>query len=164
MSSTKTLFQRRVKLCDLAQRILQHNTKKQTTPLGPGKMAVRDGLERLRHTSFKLNSPVMLKLPTQSTRKFFIGKLKVRRPGPNQWGADLLEGLRQFQNQSHRSQFFSPARYLCLSISIKISLSSSIPTIRGIPIHAIFLLPPQVLSKLSTNESKLASAQSASHS
>ena len=49
--------------------------KKQTTPLRPWQDG-RDGLERLRHASFELHSPLWCSKQPHNTRNIFLGKLK----------------------------------------------------------------------------------------
>ena len=74
----------------LAQGIFKDNAEEQAAPLRP-KKDVRNGLERLRHTSFKLNPQ---NLP---------GKIEMRRPRPHNWETDLLKRLGQVQHQRDRS-------------------------------------------------------------
>ena len=69
----------------------------------------------------------------------------MRRPGPNHREADTLEGLCQVQNQGYRSLilffcFVTKSFHFHKYFPHRL-LSSSVSTIRGVPIHAILLLP-----------------------
>ena len=81
----------------------------------------------------------------QSTRKIFLGKLKVRRPGPHHGETDPLECLRQAQDQGHCSHIFlSRAIFEPLHFrqnSPNCRLSSSISAISRVPINPILLMP-----------------------
>ena len=82
MSSTKNpQLQRRVMCCNFTQRILQHNTWKQVTPLRPWQDG-RDGPERLRHTSFELHSPLVLEITAKHPQDL-PWETEVCRPGPD---------------------------------------------------------------------------------
>ena len=83
----------------------------------------------------------MLEVPTKNPQ-YLPCEAEVRRPGPNHRETDPLEGLCEVQHQGHCSQIFFPARYLNLSISIRISqtsLSSSISVISGVQSTRYFL-------------------------
>ena len=86
-------LQRRVNVCSFTKCILQYNTQKQTTTLGPWQDGC-DGLERLRHTSLELHSPLVLKVSTQHSQDL-PWEAEVRRPGPHRRKTDPLEGLRR---------------------------------------------------------------------
>ena len=65
----------------VTQRILQHNTKKQATPLGPWQFG-RDGLVRLCRTSFELHTPLVLKVAAQHPQDL-PSEAEMRRPSPH---------------------------------------------------------------------------------
>ena len=117
--------------------------RKKTTPLGSWQDG-HDGLERLRHASFELQSPLVLEIPAQHPQDL-PWEAEVRRQGLDHKKADSLECLRQASDQSH-----SPL-ILCFCSCTKslhfqqylphCALNSSISTIRGVPINSILLLP-----------------------
>ena len=108
---------------------MQYNAQKQTAPLGPWQDS-RDGSERLSRTAFELYTPLVLEVPTQHSQDL-SWEAEVRRPSPDHRKADSLECLR----------FCSSIKSLHIHQYIPhCALSSSISTIRGVPIQAIFLL------------------------
>ena len=129
--------------CGFTQRVLQHNTQQKATPLRPWQDS-RDGPKRLRQTSFKLHSPLVLEAPTKHPQDL-PWEAEVRRPCPHRMETDSLEGLRQVQHQSHCSPIF----FTCpISKSLPIQqdfpvrlLSSSISAINSFPINTALQLP-----------------------
>ena len=132
MSSTNTLnFGSGSIFHHLTQCILQHNARWQTSPLGP-KESGRDGLERLRHTSFKLNTPLGFDDAAKHTQNL-LGKIEMPLPRP------------QVENQCYRYL----VSFSCMVIESfhlqqglpHSALRSSISSISGTPFNPIFELP-----------------------
>ena len=96
--------------------------------------AGRNALERLRHTSVELRTPLVPEKNAQHSQDL-PWEAEVRRPSPDHRKADPLKSLRQVQDQGHSSLFF------CLQDFPHCALSSSVTTIRGVPLPAILLLP-----------------------
>ena len=114
--------------------------------LDHGKMAVTVWSGSATHPS---NCTLVLEITAQHPQ-YFPWEADVRRPGPDHTKADSLKYLRKVQHQGH-----SPSHRHFPHCA----LSSSFPTIRGVPLNAVLLLP-----KLPTIVSTSASAQSVSHS
>ena len=81
----------------------------------------RDGLERLRHTPFDLNSTLRLEVPAWHTQK-----------SSRDWNTDPLESFRQVKNRCYRSWISSSCMTIASVLSNKVSHTArSAPPLRS---------------------------------
>ena len=147
------------------QRVLQHHAPEQAAAFRP-KEDGRDGFKRFCHTHTPhSDAPLMLKIPAQHLQNL-CGTIEMRRPSPHNWKANAVECFGQVKHQCDRSWvlFACPVvEYDHLRQSLPHNaLSSSISSVRGIPLDSILSLPFRKLWRPQSSHQRIVVGRSTS--